>query len=70
MSIGELPELPIINKPVMQAGLAAANIVGATLLFRDSKGEKPFYGLVAGVLLLFSSYHIWKAIDLWRKEEV
>lgn len=66
----DIIELPIINKPIMQVGLAAANIAGATLLFRESKGEKIFPAVVGWALLLFSSYHVWKAIDLWRKEEV
>lgn len=60
-------ELPIIDKPIMQIGLAIANGVGATLLFKESKGEKLVYGFAAGTLLLFTSYHIWKTIDLLAK---
>lgn len=63
-------ELPIIDKPIMQIGLAVANGVGATLLFKESKGEKRLYGFAAGILLLFTSYHIWKTVDLLTKRAV
>lgn len=63
-------ELPIIDKPIMQVGLAIANGVGATLLFKESKGEKPSYAFIAGTLLIFTSYHIWKTIDLLTKRAI
>jgi len=52
----------------MQAGLAAVNLVGSALLFRESKGEKAIYGMAAGLLLLFGSYHVYMAIELYRRE--
>ncbi|MBW2559608.1 MAG: hypothetical protein JRE40_02010 [Deltaproteobacteria bacterium] len=59
---------PAIDKPMMQIGLAMANFIPATLLFRESRGEKPIYAFAAGTLLIFGSYHIFKAIALHRGE--
>ena len=53
-----------VEKPLFQIALAVANAVGSALLFRESKGENPVYGLAAGALLLFTTYHIYMAISL------
>lgn len=59
-----------LQKPLFQAGLAGANMVGVTLLFKHSKGTKPLYAFAGGLLLTFASYHIWKAVALARGEDV
>ncbi len=59
---------PVIDKPMMQIGLAMANFIPSILLFRESRGEKPVYAFAAGSLLIFGSYHIFKAIALHRGE--
>ena len=57
-----------IEKPLFQTGLAVANAVGAALLFKESKGKRPVYGLAGGALLLFTTYHIYMAIRLSAEE--
>ena len=61
--------MSFVYAPIFQIGLAAANATASTLLFKESKGEKPLYALAGGTLAVFTGWHIWQAICLLRGEE-
>jgi len=56
-------------RPTAQIGLAGVNAVGSGMLFKHSEGKKPIYAVAAGWLLIFTGYHIYKAVALARGEE-
>lgn len=59
-----------VYAPMFQIGLAAANATASTLLFKESKGEKPLYALAGGALAVFTGWHIWEAIRILRGEGI
>lgn len=61
--------MSFVYAPIFQIGLAVANATASTLLFKESKGEKPLYALAGGALAVFTGWHIWETVRLLRGEE-